>query len=183
MRGMEEGSLDGQPRGMLKFSSDARSAKFHDFAASAARDGKATAELCWFFPVTREQYRLRCRVQVIPSEGVELPSLAAAAAASTSAAVAASSSAATPAAASVDLLVRRSAEDLSAHAAFWTAHSSESRGMFEIAPPGTHKKRQMQGVTRTACCERGTRGAGEPGGSAEAGVHQTRTVVWTGGSA
>jgi hypothetical protein len=130
VRDVMEEERDGQSRGLLRFSTDARSGKVGEFiamarsAAAEGREGGAVAELCWFFPVTREQYRLRCNVQLIFSAGAPVATAAAAA------------SSGLPAG-----LVRDSAADLASHASFWRSHSADSRGLFGLAQPGSHRKR------------------------------------------
>ena len=145
VRAIEEvpSSHDGQhTRGAIKFSTDSRSAKMQEFAAAASAakgDAGAVAELVWFFPVTREQFRLKCNVQCIVSEGENTAAPAAADA------TAAASSAAAPAAPLPASLLRSSPADLALHSAFWRAHSQESRLLFELAPPGTPKRRTKEG--------------------------------------
>lgn len=151
VRSIEEvASADGQTRGAIKFSTDIRSAKMHEFvaaatAASAKGDSTgqsgAIAELAWFFPVTREQFRLKCHVQCIVSEGADMPAAHTPAAADATAAPAAAPTSATI----PSSLLRSSPADLSLHSAFWRAHSQESRLLFELAPPGTPKRRANQG--------------------------------------
>lgn len=127
VRDVMEEERDGQSRGLLRFSTDARSAKVAEFLAMArAAEGRgsgdgtgAVAELCWFFPVTREQYRLRCNVQLVFSEGAPV-----------------AAAAALPAG-----LVRDSEADRASHLCFWRAHSADSRGLFGLAQPGSHRKR------------------------------------------
>lgn len=130
MRGLCEDPLT--RLGSTRFSTDARSAKIQEFAlaASKAPDAQAVVELCHWFPITREQYRLRCRVQLVftaaATEGVL---------------------GATPAAlrSGLESLMRTDDASQREHVAFWQAHASQSRGMFEIAPPGTPKKRVHAG--------------------------------------
>lgn len=119
-------------RGCLRFSTDARSAKIGEFALASARslaaggDGRAFTELAWFFPITREQYRLRCEVRLIFSP--------------TSAVVATAAHAE-----GLARLQRTDADAAAEHLAFWRSHVPSSRGLFELAPPGTHKRRAVQG--------------------------------------
>ncbi len=134
-----EDTHDGQTRGALKFSSDARSSKIAELIASArtSKDGKVQASLCWFFPITREQFRLRCDVQLIFSEGVK-PDLVDPAAFGSGA-----DSASVPSSFPSSLM-RTDSVSLSSHAQFWKgAHSSDARGLFELAPPGSVKKRSQ----------------------------------------
>jgi hypothetical protein len=123
MRGVVADAATG--RGSLRFSTDARSSKIHEFVASAQASKRAQAELCWFFPVTREQYRIRCDVALTFSSNCN-----------SSGAVAARS---------VSSLVRTDDSSLASHLSFWQSHVPNARGMFEIAPPGTLKRREEQG--------------------------------------
>mgnify|MGYP002476845452 CR=1 FL=1 len=108
-------------RGALKFSTDLRSAKIQEFA----RGGQV--ELCWFFPITREQYRLRCQVGIICNEKAVEGAIS-----QTS---------------NVDGLrsiLRTDSESLELHQKFWQEHAPQSRNLFELARPGTIKKRENQ---------------------------------------
>jgi hypothetical protein len=136
IRGLSEVQRGTVNRGVLRFSTDARSSKVVEFftAARNAKDGHALAELCWFFPVTREQYRLKCHVELIFTEGAAVPASNVAASSATPAA--------SPAAHSI---VRSSPADQATHLSFWREHAEGSRALFEIAHPGTVKKRAEQG--------------------------------------
>jgi hypothetical protein len=115
--------------GCLRFSTDARSAKIEEFALAASKTaGRAVVELCWFFPITREQYRLRCTVQLTYSPG---------------AIEAACTRSAHPD--GLRSLVRADSTSAELHAQFWRDHAPASRSLFELVCPGTHKKRDTQG--------------------------------------
>jgi hypothetical protein len=134
--------LEQHARGVLKFSTDARSSKIAELAASArsSKDGRAVTELCWFFPMSREQFRLRCHATLIFTEGGEEVAAAHFPSSPSGAAASAASSAPLPSG-----LIRRDPAAQALHLSFWKSHAEESRQLFELARPGTVKKRAETG--------------------------------------
>jgi len=102
-------------------------------------------ELCWFFPLTREQYRIRGKIQTIHNDAIgEVPTPFDKLPADTSSSTSVSMSSSSPLAAQG--FPNSPSAFLDFHRNFWkTHHSPEARGMFEIAPPGTAKRRQGEG--------------------------------------
>jgi len=155
IRSLEEDPVS--KRGALLISTDARSVKTVEFALSAVKspDQRAHVEVCWFFPLTREQYRLRCHVALIASEGAEIirtseeASIAPPAHGSTGAtptaggsAAASSSSTLTPSpllSKGLSLLLRRDPVSHERHVRFWRSHNEVGRSYFEMQRPGTVK--------------------------------------------
>jgi hypothetical protein len=128
MRGVREDHIT--KLGSVRFSTDARSTKLQEFALAAAKDERAIVELCHWFPVTREQYRLRCRVQLTVTASATDSIL---------------SSTADKLRDGLKSLLRTDEESQQDHIQFWKDHSPQSRGMFEIAPPGRPMKRAAEG--------------------------------------
>lgn len=120
---------------MLLLSTDARSGKVRDLAHMASKvQGKdlgPMVELCWFFPVTREQYRLQCRVSATFSEGSLDRHIAAAGADGEGLRSLASASS--------------TQQAQQQHVAFWKGHADSARKLFEVAQPGSVKKLEQQG--------------------------------------
>ena len=130
MRGVREDHVT--KLGSVRFSTDARSAKIQEFALAASKSESkgAMVELCHWFPVTREQYRLRCRVQLVVTASATDSILEF-----------------TPSELRDGLksLLRTDDASQKDHVEFWKDHSPQSRGMFEIAPPGRPMKRAQEG--------------------------------------
>lgn len=137
MRKLVEDPVNGQ--GCLLFSTDACSAKLKELARMLPSDGASSplVELCWFFPVTREQYRLRCHVGLIYSDGCFPSFLSHSASPSNLQKLALNESPAS----SPEEKEKRNEQ----HLAFWKEHAANARSMFEIQRPGTLKRRAEQG--------------------------------------
>lgn len=129
IRGLTVDPLTG--RGGLRFSTDARSTKMEEFGVvgESKSEGGRYVELCWFFPITREQYRLRCQVAITYTDSSRIDTLFQHSSHSQG----------------LQHLRRTDPMSLEAHRNFWKDHSSQARSMFELQQPGTIKKKVVGG--------------------------------------